>query len=211
VTLDVNGQNFASGSTVQVNGVNRQTTFVSSQKLRITLTSADTSKAGNLTLKVQTPDGRLTNGKVLKVMSVRNKITRGTGTGDVEPDTTVPTQSGTTTTKPGASTPTRSSSTIMPISGETTDAVSAINSLSVTTVAQGEESAKIEITGSNFQSGSTVQVNGENRETEVVDGGKVTVTLTAEDLAKSGDLKIKVVDPQGRASNAKVVKVTDKK
>jgi|GEM_PF-2510922 len=217
--LDIIGENFPGGSTVQVNGVSKQTTFISNKKLRITLTSADTSKAKSLTLRVLTPDGRLTNQKVLMVQNIHTKINRGTGTGDAAPETNAPTQtasqSGTTTTKPSSSTTTRSTSTstttVMPMAGDLSDAVSAIKSLSVTTVAQGEESVKIEITGSNFQTGSTVQVNGEERETEVVDGGKVVVTLTADDLAKAGDLKIKVVDQQGRASNVKVIKVTDKK
>jgi hypothetical protein len=55
VTLTATGANFVSASTVQVNGANRSTTFVSSTQLTATLTAADLAVAGSLSITVNTP------------------------------------------------------------------------------------------------------------------------------------------------------------
>jgi hypothetical protein len=57
VTLTATGANFVSASTVQVNGANRSTTFVSSTQLTATLTAADLAVAGSLSITVNTPGG----------------------------------------------------------------------------------------------------------------------------------------------------------
>src|SRR5260370_828668 len=57
ITLTATGANFVSGSTVQVNGGNRSTTFVSSTQLTATLTAADLAIAGSLSITVSTPGG----------------------------------------------------------------------------------------------------------------------------------------------------------
>lgn len=57
VTLTATGANFVSSSTVQVNGSNRGTTFVSSTQLTATLTAADLAVAGSLSIAVNTSGG----------------------------------------------------------------------------------------------------------------------------------------------------------
>ena len=55
VTLTATGTNFVSTSTVQVNGANRSTAFVSSTQLTAMLTAADLAVAGSLSITVSTP------------------------------------------------------------------------------------------------------------------------------------------------------------
>jgi hypothetical protein len=55
LTLTATGTNFAGTSTIQVNGANRTTTFGSSTQLTATLTAADLSVAGSLSITVNTP------------------------------------------------------------------------------------------------------------------------------------------------------------
>lgn len=54
-TLMVNGTGFFASSVVQVNSVNRMTTFVSSTKLTINLTTEELAAAGGLTIRVVNP------------------------------------------------------------------------------------------------------------------------------------------------------------
>ncbi|HWZ45216.1 MAG TPA: IPT/TIG domain-containing protein [Candidatus Saccharimonadales bacterium] len=55
VTITATGANFVSASSVQVNGGNRSTVFVSSTQLTATLTAADLAVAGSLPITVNTP------------------------------------------------------------------------------------------------------------------------------------------------------------
>src|SRR5262245_26714265 len=57
VTLTATGSNFVSSSVVQVNGASRATSFVSATQLTATLTAADTSAPGSLSITVNTPGG----------------------------------------------------------------------------------------------------------------------------------------------------------
>lgn len=56
-TVTATGSSFMSNSVMQVNGVNRSTTVVSSNQLTTTLTSADLATAGSLSITVSTPGG----------------------------------------------------------------------------------------------------------------------------------------------------------
>lgn len=55
LTINLFGLNFTSGSQVRVGGADRQTTFVSAQQLRVTLTPADLTSAGVIGLTVFNP------------------------------------------------------------------------------------------------------------------------------------------------------------
>jgi hypothetical protein len=57
ITLTATGANFASSSTIQVNGASRSTTFVSGTQLTTTLTAADLAVAGSLSITVNTLGG----------------------------------------------------------------------------------------------------------------------------------------------------------
>jgi len=54
-TLDVNGSNFNSTSTIQVNGESRTTTFVSTLLLQINILAADLAMGGTLNISVNNP------------------------------------------------------------------------------------------------------------------------------------------------------------
>lgn len=54
-TLDVNGSNFNSSSTVQVNGQSRATTFISTLLLQINILAADLATGGTLNISVNNP------------------------------------------------------------------------------------------------------------------------------------------------------------
>jgi hypothetical protein len=54
-TLTVNGSNFMSGAVIQVNGSNRTTTFVNSTQISGTISAADISTAGTLSITVANP------------------------------------------------------------------------------------------------------------------------------------------------------------
>ena len=56
-TLTVNGSNFVSGATVQWNGNNRTTNFVSSSQLTAAIAAGDVASAGTIPIKVVNPDG----------------------------------------------------------------------------------------------------------------------------------------------------------
>lgn len=70
--LTVNGANFVGGSTVQYNGSNRQTTFVSATQLQATITAADVSNVGNFPVTVvnPAPGGGTSNSVIFSVSAV---------------------------------------------------------------------------------------------------------------------------------------------
>ncbi|MGH9681478.1 MAG: hypothetical protein ACRD4Y_16140, partial [Candidatus Acidiferrales bacterium] len=55
LTLNITGSNFVAGSTVQVNGAARVTTFVSSTLLQATLLASDIAHGGTLSITVMSP------------------------------------------------------------------------------------------------------------------------------------------------------------
>jgi len=59
--LIVTGINFLTSSRIAVNGTPRQTTFVSSNELRTTLTAADLATAGSLSITVVNEDGTISS------------------------------------------------------------------------------------------------------------------------------------------------------
>ena len=56
VDVTVNGTNFVNGATVQVNGQNRLTTFVSATQLTVMIPATDVAAAGTLNITVTNPD-----------------------------------------------------------------------------------------------------------------------------------------------------------
>src|SRR5215472_4458132 len=59
-TLTANGSNFVNGATVQVNGSNRTTTFVSAAQLTAAIPASDIASAGTLSIGVVNPDNSST-------------------------------------------------------------------------------------------------------------------------------------------------------
>ena len=72
LSLTVNGSNFVSGSVVQVNGSSRSTTFVGTTQLVATITAADLSNIGTVTITVFTPapGGGTSNGLIFSIVAV---------------------------------------------------------------------------------------------------------------------------------------------
>ena len=218
VNVQVMGSGFQPGSTIEINGASRQTTFVSNQRLSVAITSADTKNGGTLTLKVRDPQGHLSNAKTIAITHAKGMILRGEGAG--EPDSAAPVapttvqpvvpagnQENTKSAQPGV--------VIAPMivnNSTATDngGASAIESLSVTSIAQGSAPVTVMISGSNFDSNSVVQINGENRSAELVNNGMLSIILSTDDLAKAGTLNVKIVNPKGQSSSAKTIKVTEK-
>jgi hypothetical protein len=59
LTVTLNGSNFASSAVVRVNATSRPTTYVSPTQLTFTLSSADVSHTGNLTITVLNPNNKI--------------------------------------------------------------------------------------------------------------------------------------------------------
>jgi hypothetical protein len=73
-TLDITGANFASstpgpGSTILVAGTSRTTSCISSVECTTSLASSDLVSAGNLSVRVQNPDGTLSNTETFVVLA----------------------------------------------------------------------------------------------------------------------------------------------
>ncbi|MGH9849044.1 MAG: beta strand repeat-containing protein, partial [Blastocatellia bacterium] len=73
--------------------------------------------------------------------------------------------------------------------------VPVITSLSPATVGAGGPAFTLTVNGTGFVPGSIVQINGENRQTTVVSATQLTVQITAEDIAVSGSVAIRVFNP----------------
>jgi FG-GAP-like repeat/Bacterial Ig-like domain (group 3)/Beta-propeller repeat/NHL repeat/FG-GAP repeat len=67
LTLTISGTQFVSGAAVTVNGTSQAATFVSATQLTTTLTAAELSTVGTLTLAVVNPDGGISNTAVFTV------------------------------------------------------------------------------------------------------------------------------------------------
>lgn len=153
-TLTVTGGNFVSGSTVQVNGAGRATTFASSTQLTATISAGDIASAGTLSVTVN-------NGA------------------------------------PGGGT---SSAVTLAVNNP----VPSLSSISPNSVNAGGPAFTMTVTGSNFVSGSTVQVNGSGRATTFVSNTQLTATISASDVASPATLSISVNNgaPGGGTSSA---------
>jgi hypothetical protein len=151
ITLTATGSNFASTSTIQVNGANRTTTFGSSTQLTATLTAADLAVAGSLSIAVNTPSSGTS---AALTFTVNN---------------------------PGPS----------------------LTSLSPSTATAGGAAFTLTVNGSNFVSGSVVQVNGSNRTTTFVSNTQLTAAIPASDIASPGSLSVTVTNgPPGGGTSA---------
>jgi inosine-uridine nucleoside N-ribohydrolase len=70
-----------------------------------------------------------------------------------------------------------------------------LTSISPSSAVAGSGSVTLTATGTNFASGSVVQVNGASRSTTFVSGTQLMATLTAADLTVAGSLAITVTNP----------------
>src|SRR5215471_4768173 len=82
----------------------------------------------------------------------------------------------------------------------TTTAAPSLASISPSTATVGGPAFTLTATGSNFVSGSIVQVNGSNRATTFVSSTQLTAAIPASDIASTGSLAIGVINPDGSAS-----------
>ena len=89
--------------------------------------------------------------------------------------------------------------------------VPAITSLSPATVSAGDPAFTLTVNGTGFVAGSVAQVNGANRQTTVVSTTQLTVPITAEEIAISGSVAIRVFNPApgGGTSNQLELTVTN--
>ncbi len=95
--------------------------------------------------------------------------------------------------------------------GQTTDATLLLtvvtSAIQLTTVVPdrliaGSGATVITVSGSGFNSGSVLQLNGSNRPTTIIDSGRLTATLAAPDIAITGVLNLAVRDGSGVTSNS---------
>src|ERR1039458_9046051 len=73
--------------------------------------------------------------------------------------------------------------------------VPSISSLSPSAALVGAAAPLLTVNGTNFVVDSTVQVNGSNRTTTYVNATQLTASLTTADVASSGTVPIRVVNP----------------
>ncbi len=76
-----------------------------------------------------------------------------------------------------------------------------ISAIKRSTIAHGASVPSLEISGTNFVSGCKVNVNDSPRATTSFEATKITIALTAADIAQTGKLKLKVVNPNNETSN----------
>ena len=76
--LTITGTDFLNGAGVSVSGTNQAATFVSATQLTTTLTAAQLSTAGTLTLTVVNPDGGASNAAVVTVVAPPLQLTPAT-------------------------------------------------------------------------------------------------------------------------------------
>jgi hypothetical protein len=92
-TLEITGNNFAAsspgpGATVIVTGTSRTTSCISSAECTTSLAAGDLQSAGNLSVRVQNPDGTLSNTAIFVVLAP------GAGPGTIPLTPSVPTSTG---------------------------------------------------------------------------------------------------------------------
>jgi sugar lactone lactonase YvrE len=76
--VTITGTNFVRGAAVTVNGTSQAATFVSATQLTTTLTAAELSTVGTLTLAVINPDGGASNAAVFTVVAPPLQVTPAT-------------------------------------------------------------------------------------------------------------------------------------
>ena len=83
----------------------------------------------------------------------------------------------------------------------------AIDGISPASMPQNSGVTTISVTGVNYVSGSTVQINGSPRVTTVVDSQNLTVALTAADKATVGAQTVQVINPGSITSNVALLTI----
>ena len=89
-----------------------------------------------------------------------------------------------------------------------TNPVPTITSLNPAAVGAGGQAFTLTVNGTGFVPGSVVQVNGENRQTTVVSATQLTAQITAEDIAVSGSVAIRVFNPAPGGGTSNQVEFT---
>ncbi len=84
----------------------------------------------------------------------------------------------------------------------------AITSLSPATVGAGGQAFTLTVNGTGFVPASVAQVNGANRQTTVVSATQLTVQITAEEIAASGSVAIRVFNPAPGGGTSNQVELT---
>jgi hypothetical protein len=86
--------------------------------------------------------------------------------------------------------------------------VPVITSLSPASVGAGGPAFTLTVNGTGFVVGSVAQVNGANRQTTVVSATQLTVQITAEEIAVSGSVAIRVFNPEPGGGISNQVELT---
>ena len=89
--------------------------------------------------------------------------------------------------------------------------VPTISQLSPATLAAGSPATTITVTGTNFVSGTVIQVGGNARAATIASGSQLTFQLTASDLASAGSINVVALNPApgGGSSAAATVAVSN--
>jgi hypothetical protein len=90
-----------------------------------------------------------------------------------------------------------------------TPAVPVLSGISPSSAVVGGPAFTLTANGSNFVSGSVVQVNGSNRTTTFVNGTQLNASIPAGDIASAGTLAIGVVNPNGSKSGTLTLSVNN--
>ena len=83
-----------------------------------------------------------------------------------------------------------------------------INAINPPSVQAGSKDVKLTVKGSGFVDASKVQINGQDRVTTFGSATQLTVTLLDADVAQAGTLKVTIVNPDDKKSQAKNFSVT---
>ena len=92
------------------------------------------------------------------------------------------------------------SGTSSPITFTVTSQVPVLSSISPSSATAGGTTFTMSASGSNFVNGSVIQVNGSNRTTTFVSGTQLTASIPSGDIASTGTLNIRVINPGGLTS-----------
>ena len=144
-TLTVNGNNFASGAKIRLNGLERPTTFISPLQVKADVPMSDVAAAGSVKVMVANPppNEKLSNEVNLAV----------------------------------------------------NNPVPVLTSCNPTSAIAGSDAIDLILYGENFVSGSAVQFGASTPTAAFISSSRLTINLTANDLANSGNVAIHVTNP----------------
>lgn len=83
-----------------------------------------------------------------------------------------------------------------------------ITSISPSSAEEGSDDMMLTVSGTGFQNGSKVQLDGNDLDTTYVSATKLTAIVLADDLDEAGQMEVTVTNPNGSESNGVMFTVT---